>query len=288
MQENESAPGVAPIPAAPLPSAGPKPPAVWKTALAWCLARGGQLARALWNSIAEAARYYWGIREPLREYIAGFGTNLRPESVRLREVRLSSHESHDRAEHESAGWKVVIPARCVVCGEKTQNPPLDEELSVDNAARAFWIPIATAMAGAALGLFLWNRWLLAAAIPLGVVLGYLMREKVSVRLRLARCDQHVTRTNVPQVLAWGNTLVLRFGNKLVRKAFLYGETMDSAVPQPEATYAGLPDPVGQSAEEHVAETIPLAEGPSPDASTIRHDQPPLFGSDDEPPSPLVP
>jgi hypothetical protein len=121
------------------------------------------------------------------------------------------------------------------------------------------------------------------------VLGYFLREKVAVRLKLQRCEQHSTRTKVPQVLAWGDTLVLRFGHKVVRKVFLYGETMDSAIPQPEPPIGGSFAAGAQPAEEYVAETIPLADGPSPETSTtITHDQPPLYGPDDDHPSPLVP
>jgi hypothetical protein len=70
--------------------------------------------------------------------------------------------------------------------------------------------------------------------------------------------------------------------------FLYGETMDSVVPQAEPPIVS-PSSAGEPpAEEYVAETIPLADGPSPESSTIRHDQPPVYGTDDDHPSPLVP
>ncbi len=168
------------------------------------------------------------MREALWEFIAGHAPDMMSESIRMREVRLAPYESHPLAEYDTAGWTVVVPGRCVVCGEPTSNPPVDEELSIDDAARAFWVPVATVIAGAALGLILWDRRFLLLAIGLGPVLGYALRGKVAVHMRVARCDQHATRTRIPQVLAWGNTLVLRFGHKLLRKIFLYGEPMGSA------------------------------------------------------------
>jgi hypothetical protein len=102
----------------------------------------------------------------------------------------------------------------------------------------------------------------------GFVTGYLLRTRVPVRMSLVRCDDHVRRTNIPQVLAWGNTLVVRFGHKTVRKVFRHGETMDTPLPQTEATPTEGPTPP--------PETIPLAESPHPDSAMIRHDAPPTY------------
>jgi hypothetical protein len=252
------------------------------------LAQVRRLAQRAWKFMGDVARYYWGMRELLWEYVAGFAPNLMSESVRMREVRLAPYESHALAEYNSTGWKASVPGRCVVCGEPTANAPADEELSIDDASRAFWVPAATWICGAALGIALWNRWYLILALPLGPALGYALRDKVAVRLRLARCDEHATRTNIPQVLAWGNTLVLRFGHKLVRKVFLYGEQMSTTVPQP---WASASSPVGTGAAEPAAcapETIPLAEGPSPQDATIIHDRPAVFESEDDHSSSTVP
>lgn len=279
---------------APSQSAASAPASPVKSAVAWGAARGGQLARRLWKFICDVNRYYWSMRGALWEFITGHAPNLMSESIRMREVRLAPHESHALAEFdESAGWRVSVPGRCVVCGEPTSNPPVEENLSIDDAARAFWVPTGTAIAGAALGLFLWDRRYLLPAIVLGPVLGYALRSKVAVRLRVARCDQHVTRTSIPQVLAWGKTLVLRFGHKLLRKIFLYGEPMGAAASQAPASISGPAQP-GQTSPGEPAhstplpETIPLAESPAPEDAMITHDRPPVFELDEDSPSPLVP
>jgi hypothetical protein len=180
-----------------------------------------------------------------------------------------------------------------VCGEQSPNAPGDESLSIDDAARAFWFPAGTAVVGAALGLFLWDRRILLLAIVVGPALGYALRSKVAVRMRVVRCDAHVKRTGIPQVLAWGNTLVLRFGHKLLRKIFLYGEPMGAAVSQMPATVAevgapGAASPGIPASKAPLLETIPLADSPAPEDATIVHDRPPEFETDDEGPSPLVP
>jgi hypothetical protein len=279
-----------------------------KSVAAWCAERGREWAQRSWQFVCAVGQYYWGIREALWEFIAGHAPDLMSESIRMREVRLAPYESHALAEFDSGGWTVTVPGRCVVCGEPTPNPPVDENLLIDDAARAFWVPVGTVVAGAALGLVLWDRRFLLLAIVLGPFVGYVLRGKVAVRLRVTRCDQHVTRTRIPQVLAWGNTLVLRFGHKLLRKIFLYGEPMGSVglhVPSsipgqvpadpntqapsfsnptlPATSYTSEP-----SASPYTPETIPLADSPAPEDATIRHDRPPVFDRDEDSPSPLVP
>jgi hypothetical protein len=276
-----------PIPASP-------PPSTAKSAAAWCARHASQLAQHLWTFIGDVGRYYWGIRGALWEYLAGHAPNLTSESIRMREVRLAPYESHALAEFDdSDGWKVSVPGRCVVCGEQSSNPPGDEELSIDDAARAFWVPVGAAIVGASLGLFLWDRRILLLAIVLGPVLGYALRGKVAVRMRVVRCDLHGTRTGIPQVLAWGNTLVLRFGHKLLRKLFLYGEPMGAAASQAPAATAGPAAPGSSSPntaadERPLPATIPLADSPAPEDATITHDRPPEFEPDKDSSSPLVP
>jgi hypothetical protein len=266
----------------------PAAPSSWKKFVAWVLQRVRDLAGHVWKFAFDVAQYYWGMRHPLREYVAGFLPDLASESKRMREVRLNPDESHRMAEFGPEGWKVSILGRCVVCGERTQNPPVDESKLVENAARAFWIPAAALLLGLSIGWFLYGRWIATLSLPLGLAAGYLLRGTVPVLLRLARCNEHTTRLNIPQVLAWGNTLVLRFGHKSVRKVFLYGETMDFTVPQPDAP-AGESNPAGaQSESAYVPETIPLADSPDPKDSQITHDLPPTFGPDDPSKSPTVP
>jgi hypothetical protein len=285
----EKSPGVNPSGSPTPEGASPTtPPSAVKSAAVWCLATTRKAGASAWKFVGDIARYYWGIREALWEYLAGFAPDLMSESVRMREVRFAPYEAHTLAEFSSTGWTATVPGRCVVCGEPTQNPPGDDDLAIDDASRAFWVPVGTWLAGAVLGLFLWNRWYLLLTLPLGTMLGFLLRNKVSVRLRLARCDEHAGRTNIPQVLAWGNTLVLRFGHKLVRKVFLYGEPMATTVPQPDAYASSVPGASGHSPPPFVAETIPLADSPSAEDSTIRHDRPPIFDETGETPSPLIP
>lgn len=242
------------------------------------------------------AQYYWMMRQPLWEYVAGFLPDLASESVRLRTVRLHPDESYRAAEFGPAGWKVSIPGRCAVCGERTQAPSIDESREVENAVRAFWIPAAATLLGPSIGWLLFGSWFASLSLPLGLTAGYLLRGKVPVLLRLVRCQEHTARGNIPLVLAWGSTLVLRFGNKTVRKVFLYGESMEFTVPQPDAPgvgsasvdSAGL-NPAGTHSEsEYVPETIPLADSPDPETSRITHDLPPVFGPDDHSGSPTVP
>ena len=259
----------------------------WKAALAWCLARTKVMAALGWKAICDTARYYWGIRRLLWAYLAGLAPNLMPEALRMREVRLAPYESHRFAEFTDESWKVAIPGRCVVCGERTACPQVEESLAIDDAARAFLVPLGTLGVGALLAL-IYSRWLFLVSIPLGFTLGYLLRTRTNVLLRVVRCEPHANRTNIPQVLVWGSTLVLRFGHKQVRKLFLYGESVDAVVPQPDmpltADLASPPDkPI-----ERPPETIPLADSPHPDDATIRHNPPTIFGPADEPESPLVP
>lgn len=231
--------------------------------------------------MSDVARYYWVMHQPIWEYIAGFLPDLASESKRMRTVRLNPDESYRTAEFGPEGWKVLIPGRCVVCGERTQDPLLDETKQVENAARAFWFPAAALLFGLSIGWFMYGRWLAMLSLPLGLAAGYLVRGTVPVLLRLVRCSEHTTRFSIPQVLAWGNTLVLRFGNKTVRKVFLYGESIDITVPQPDPPGPDSLKPDTHSDSAYVPETIPLADSPEPRDSQITHDLPPTFGLDDE-------
>jgi hypothetical protein len=257
------------------------PPPTRKSITDWYRKQGREWVRNVGKFAFDVARYYWGIRQLLWEYIAGFLPDLASESNRLRTVRLNPDESYALAEFGPEGWKVSVPGRCVVCGERTQDSPVDETKLVENAARAFWFPATSLVLGLTVGWFLFGRWLATLSLPLGLAAGYLMRSKVPVLLRLVRCHEHAMRLNIPQVLAWGNTLVLRFGHKTVRKVFLYGESMDYTVPQPDAASADSFVPGGQPESAHVPETIPLADSPDPANSQITHDLPPAFGEEDE-------
>jgi hypothetical protein len=275
--------GPAPAPAEATGRAASALPKRARELAAVCVGYGRRLAVGLWNFLSDVAQYYWGVRRALREYVAGFAPNLMPEAQRMREVRLAPYESHSLAEYDAAaGWKIAVPGRCVVCGEKTANPQIDENLSIDDAARAFWVPVATVLVGVPLGLLLFGRWSVLLVLPLSFVMGYLLRAKTAVLLRVARCDAHQSRTNIPQILVWGSTLVVRFGHKSVRRVFLYGETMDSAVPAPDA--AAFTPPIVDAHVPATPETIPLAEAPLPEDSTIRHEQPLSFRPEDEDPS----
>jgi hypothetical protein len=275
-----SVPPATPQPAEAIPQAGQAFGARARELAAVCLGYGRRLAVWLWDFLSDVAKYYWGVRRALREYVAGFAPNLMPEAQRMREVRLAPYESHSLAEYDAvAGWKIAVPGRCVVCGEKTANPQMDENLSIDDAARAFWVPVATVLVGVPLGLFLFGRWSVLFVLPLSFVMGYLLRAKAMVLSRVARCDAHQLRTNIPQILVWGSTLVVRFGHKSVRRVFLYGETMDSAVPAPDA--AAFTPPIVDAHIPATPETIPLADAPLPEESTIRHEQPLSFRPEDE-------
>ena len=274
-------------PSGPTLSVGEARESNFKRAMARCLAAIRRLVAPVWKYLCDAARYYWEMRALLREYLASCAPNLKAESVRMREVRLAPYESHTLAEFDTTGWKATVPGRCVVCGEATPNPMAVESLSIDDASQAFWIPVTTWLFGIALSLYLWNRWWLVLALPLGGIVGYALRKKTAVRLRVTRCDQHVTRTNIPQVFVFGSILVLRFGHKLVRRVFLYGEPMETAVPQPNAW---VPNPLGSPgnpAPPYIPETIPLADSPSLEESTIRHDLPQVFDQNGESSSPFV-
>jgi len=246
-----------------------------------------QVASLIAKFIGDVARYYWGMRGLLWEFIRGMAPNLMDESLRFREVRLTPHEGRSMAEFDDGTWKVSIPGRCVVCADAVRNAPVIEELSIDDAARAFWVPLGTVLVGTVLSIVLWNRWVVVLSMPLGFVFGYLLRTRMSVRLQIVRCDQHTSRTNIPQVLAWGTTLVLRFGHKLVRRVFLYGESMDTAVPQAEAPPADPFAPAGHEPAAWHSQPIPLADSPSPQDAKIQYDADPTFKPPDEPPSPEV-
>src|SRR4029077_14295713 len=88
----------------------------------WLQTQGREWALSIGRFAFDVARYYWRMRQPLWEYLAGFLPDLASDSVRLRTVRLSPDESHRMAEFGPDGWKILIPGRCVVCGEKTQIP----------------------------------------------------------------------------------------------------------------------------------------------------------------------
>lgn len=274
MSDSNSPDQVPPITAANEPQAvrtdRVAPVAQWKVIAKWCFEQVRRMAPVGWRFFRDAVRYYWGIREPLKEYILGFAPDLMAESVRQREVRLAPYESHNMAEFGPDGWKLSVPGRCVVCGEPSQKPPTDETLAVDDASRAFWTPLVVIVCGGTMAWFLFGRWIAVLSIPVGFTVGYLLRTRMPVRMRLVRCDAHVARTNIPQVLAWGNTLVVRFGHKLVRKVFRYGEMMDTATPQSATS------PAEQTASPPPPETIALADSPHPNDAVIRHDAAPTY------------
>ncbi|MBS0265074.1 MAG: hypothetical protein JSS02_24295 [Planctomycetes bacterium] len=246
----------------------------WKAVFKWIVDQLRWLLPWLWRKFCDAVRYYWGIRKALAELICGFAPSLLiPDSVRAREARLDPYESHPMAQFGPDGWKFAVPGCCVVCGQPSQRPTTDETLAVDDASRAFWTPALVIVAGLTVGWFLFGRIFATICIPLGFELGYILRTRVPVRMSLVRCDLHVRQTNIPQVLAWGDLLVVRFGHKSVRKAFRYAGSPDPIVPAP------VPTPV----ESPVPESVPLADSPHPETAVIRHSTPPQFTDDEQPP-----
>jgi hypothetical protein len=239
----------------------PRPQSNWKLAAKWLYEQACKRGPQVWKLCRDVARYYWGIREPLREFMHGFAPELRSESVRQREVQLLPDESHPLAEFGPEGWKLAIPGRCVVCGEPCTAPPTEETLAVDDASRAFWTPASIMIFGATVGWFLLGRWIAVLSIPLGFVIGYYLRTRIPVRMRVVRCDTHVRLTRIPRVLAWGDTLVVRFGHKTVRQVFRHGEHAGPAAP----TSTGLEQPAGPPM------TVHLADSPHPDDAVIRHE-----------------
>jgi hypothetical protein len=121
------------------------------------------------------------------------------------------------------------------------------------------------------------------------VVGYLLRTQIRVRLQVIRCDPHASRANIPQVLAWGSTLVLRFGHKQVRKVFLYGEQVESPVPRYEDFSQTPLAPVDHEQPAPVTHPpIPLADSPDPASARIQYDAEPTFKPDENKSSPDVP
>jgi hypothetical protein len=239
----------------------------WKAIARWIFDQIRWLLPLLWRKFCDAVGYYWGIRKDLAEYICGFMPNLLiAESVRLREVKLDPYESHALAQFGSDGWKLAVPGCCVVCGEPCQHEPMDETLAVDDASRAFWTPALVIVAGLTVGWFLFGRVFATLCIPIGFELGYILRTRVPVRMSLARCDLHVRQTSIPQVLAWGDLLVIRFGHKSVRKVFRYGGSPD-VVPKAAA------EPPSEPPIAPTPETVPLAESPHPVDAIIQHSAP---------------
>src|SRR5262249_2940625 len=121
----------------------PASPTPARAAVARCLVQIRRATAVVWKFLSDVARYYWGMREPLWEYLAGFAPNLMSESVRMREVRMAPYESHALAEYDSTGWKATVPGRCAVCGEPRPHPPVDATRSIEDASRPCCLAAAT-------------------------------------------------------------------------------------------------------------------------------------------------
>jgi len=164
--------------------------------------------------------YYWNHRVELWEsFIDEIPFVTRPQAHSV-EIWLRA----DRSCH-GGRWEAKLPARCVTCGKWGSDHEMLETRTVDDHST----PALTAFLGllvGALASHLMSRWKIPHSIlafPLGLflgsTLGYLMKNRSQLVIKFFRCRAHVADRKLPRARVLGDHLIIRVGNREVRKDF---------------------------------------------------------------------
>ena len=115
-------------------------------------------------------------------------------------------------------WTVKLPQRCVTCGKWEINNPENAVLKVDDYSSPALLAFLGVTSGGLAGRF-WQLWAFPAAIYIGMVGGALFRTRNEVRLQFYRCSEHLRDKRYPRLRVFGDKLIIRVGDKSLRKDF---------------------------------------------------------------------
>src|SRR4051812_27738886 len=115
-------------------------------------------------------------------------------------------------------WTVKLPQRCVTCGKWETSNCENAVLRVDDYSSPALLAFLGVTSGGLAGRF-WNLWAFPAVIYLGMVAGALFRTRNEVRIQYYRCPVHLRDKRYPRFRVFGEKLIIRVGDKSLRKDF---------------------------------------------------------------------
>lgn len=209
--------------------------------------------------------FYWQNRRDLwlrlREYTVGFEDS----SDYRRDIRVAASDEIGAAERTEEVWSVRLPGVCVVCGADAEECPWQDE---SRQVPDLTVPLWTGVSALAVGLvgLIWHWWAGPLIWLAGTLAGRALRREMPVRVRFRRCDEHQADREYPALRRFADTLVIRVGNRDVRREFFHPGS-SQAFRQPAATDSRTAAPsremsgdAGQiSAAPPNLEPIPLAD-----------------------------
>ena len=156
--------------------------------------------------------YYWKYRVEIWEsFIDEIPFVHRPEQSL--EIWLTAERSR-----KDNCWTVKLPQRCVTCGKWGASHTENAVHQVDDYSSPALLAFLGVTSGGLAGRF-WNLWAFPGAIYLGMVAGTLFKTRNEVRIQFCRCPQHADDKRYPRLRVFGEKLIIRVGDKSLRKDF---------------------------------------------------------------------
>jgi hypothetical protein len=133
---------------------------------------------------------------------------------------------YQTAHRDKSAWNVKLPDCCVVCGGQPHGSVVMQTYRVHDLTG----PLVGPLAGLAMGLLGWivsgSPWWLPLLLILGTSVGYLLRRKTQVNIRLGRCREHRAIESVPEMISFAGSLSIRAGSPKVREEFIQQNRFD--------------------------------------------------------------
>ncbi len=165
-------------------------------------------------------RYYWQNGNAIKEYLIDFDPNFRPTGAGRKEIILDADRPQVGGVWNGEGWEIDLPECCVVCGKRTREERNSELRIVEHFRRPVWIVIGCWATGILWAIWSFEFFYLLIGLIVGLALGHRFREFISVRLRYQRCKEHLNRTDLPTLRAFGRLMIVGTGHKAVRQQFV--------------------------------------------------------------------
>ena len=106
------------------------------------------------------------------------------------------------------------------CGRPTDRPWRVESYRVEELGWPLRVPLIGLVLGLLLALVFASGWIFLLSIAAGFAAGYSLRGETDVRLHLRRCSDHAFDTEYPSLRAFADLLIIRVGQKTIRRQFL--------------------------------------------------------------------
>lgn len=184
------------------------------------LTRCGALMEAAWKKVRSEAAETWQFYARNREAFGEFLQDLIGMSHAEPEVRISQHDRTRNCRIRADNWFIRLPECCAVCGEETENDPIQKEQSLLDIRRTLeWI------GGGLLAalVFLYydiSFWVWLPTIVAGFWLGCRARRRVAGLLVYKLCETHADDKEPPTVRLLRTrtrNLILRVGSRKFRR-----------------------------------------------------------------------